>query len=380
MAKRLIGALLAAAFLTALLWFSQQRPVSDVVSGLIEADELRLGSRVGGRVAKVLVKEGQAVQAGDLLVELEPFDLRERRGQAEAALAERRAEFSRIKTGFREEEIAQGRSRLKQLQAYQEKLRSGPRPQEINAAEADVELAHADLKLATLTFNRVETLYGKQAATRDDLDEAATKLSVAQARSRSAAEHLDLLKAGTRTEELAQAEAQVEEATEALKLLERGSRPEDVQRAEASVLAAEAALQAVDQQLAELRIVATSSGTVDAIDLQPGELVPAGAPVLTLIDTSHLWVRAYVPENRLNLMENDAVEVSVDSFAGRKFAARVTFIAREAEFTPRNVQTPEERSKQVFRIKVTLQEGLDVLRPGMNADVWLRMAGSERQP
>lgn len=380
MTKRLIGALLAATVLTSLLWFSQQRPASNVVSGFIEADELRLGSRVGGRVAKVLVKEGQAVQAGDLLVELEPFDLRERRSQADAALAERRAELSRIKTGFREEEIAQGRARRKQLQAYQEKLRSGPRPQEINAAEADMELANADLKLATLTFNRVETLYGKQAATRDEFDEAATKLSVAQARSRSAAEHLDLLKAGTRTEELAQAEAQVEEATEALRLLERGSRLEDVQRAEASVLAAEAALQAVDQQLAELRIVATSAGTVDAIDLQPGELVPAGAPVLTLIDTSHLWVRAYVPENRLNLTENDAVQVSVDSFAGRKFAARVTFIAREAEFTPRNVQTPEERSKQVFRIKVTLQEGLDVLRPGMNADVWLRPAESERQP
>jgi multidrug resistance efflux pump len=111
---------------------------------------------------------------------------------------------------------------------------------------------------------------------------------------------------------------------------------------------------------------------VDAIDLRPGDLVAPNAPAAALLDKSTLWVRAYVPEAHLGHVSIDQrVSVSVDSFAGRSFAAHLTFIAQEAEFTPRNVQTPEERSKQVFRIKVTIDEGLDVLRPGMAADVLL---------
>ncbi len=100
-------------------------------------------------------------------------------------------------------------------------------------------------------------------------------------------------------------------------------------------------------------------------------MVGAGSPVLSLLDTRTLWVRAYVPESRLNVAIDEEVRVTTDSFATESFRAKVTFISRQAEFTPRNVQTPEERSKQVFRIKVTLLDGLDKLRPGMAADVWL---------
>ena len=88
------------------------------------------------------------------------------------------------------------------------------------------------------------------------------------------------------------------------------------------------------------------------------------------------WVRAYVPENHLNLKLGQAVRVTVDSFPGRTFAGRIAFVARQAEFTPGNVQTPEDRSQQVFRIKVNLIEGLDVLRPGLAADVWLESEGT----
>ena len=100
-------------------------------------------------------------------------------------------------------------------------------------------------------------------------------------------------------------------------------------------------------------------------------MAAANAPALSLMDLGNLWVRAYVPENHLNLQNGQKLSVTVDSFPGRKFAGHVSFVARQAEFTPNNVQTPEERSKQVFRVKVTLDEGLDVLRPGMAADVWL---------
>ena len=131
--------------------------------------------------------------------------------------------------------------------------------------------------------------------------------------------------------------------------------------------------------LAELKILAPVTGIIEAVELQPGDLVMSNAPVLSLMDTSHLWVRAYVPESYLHLQLGHAADISVDGFPGRRFRGKITFISRQAEFTPRNVQTPEERSKQVFRIKVTLEEGLEELRPGMAADVWLDAAGESRE-
>ena len=105
--------------------------------------------------------------------------------------------------------------------------------------------------------------------------------------------------------------------------------------------------------------------------MRPGDLVGANAPALSLLDPSRLWVRAYVPEGRLRLVIGQEVTLRVDPFPDETFRGRVSFIARDAEFTPGNVQTPEERSKQVFRIKVDLLDGFDRLRPGMSADVML---------
>lgn len=106
------------------------------------------------------------------------------------------------------------------------------------------------------------------------------------------------------------------------------------------------------------------------MELRPGDLVGAGAPVMSMFDTSELWVRSYLPAD-VHLVVGQELPVTVDGFRDERFRGEVTFIASEAEFTPMNVQTPEDRAKQVFRIKVMLREGFDRLRPGMLADVWL---------
>ena len=121
-------------------------------------------------------------------------------------------------------------------------------------------------------------------------------------------------------------------------------------------------------------IRAPVGGVVEALALRPGDLLAANAPALLLLDPSRLWVRAYVPEGRLTLTLGQEVSLQVDPFPGERFRGRVSYIAGEAEFTPGNVQTPNERSKQVFRIKVSLVDGLDRLRPGMSADVVLDSA------
>jgi multidrug resistance efflux pump len=121
----------------------------------------------------------------------------------------------------------------------------------------------------------------------------------------------------------------------------------------------------------ELQIRATVDGVVEAVELQPGDLVAANAPVLSLMDTGRLWIRAYIPQQFLGMDVGSQVRVSVDGIPDQEFAGRVTFLARQAEFTPRNVQTPEERAKQVFRAKIELVEPGPKLRPGMTVDVWL---------
>lgn len=359
------------AVLATLLWISQRRTVPAVVSGVIEADEIRLGSRVGGRVSVVHADEGQLVKRGQKLVELEPYDLIEKAAQNEQLYLQAKAEHDKLTKGYRLEEKAQAKARVAQLKAKLEELEHGPRKQEIQTAEAELAFAKAEQEFANETFERAKNLAKDSAATKQALDQAESAAASSAARVRAREEQLALLQEGTRPEQKDQVRAQVEEAEQALALVEAGYREEDVAGAYAAMQAADSARRAIQIQINELEIRAPSDGSVEAIELQPGDLVGPNVPAVSLLDLSHMWVRAYVPENRLNLQNGQKLRVSVDSFPGEEFVGTVSFVAREAEFTPSNVQTPEERIKQVFRIKVELESGLDKLRPGMAVDVWL---------
>jgi len=376
MVKRGIALVVLAAVAVALLIYGQYRTEPLKVSGFVEAYEIRIGSRIGGRVEKVLVDEGARVKQGDTLVVLEPYDLLQRRTEAEAEATARVAEYEKMAKGFRPEEIAQAKSKHDQLAADLEKLQNGPRKQEIEAAQADVRLAEAQLAFAREKLARTERLVAQNAATQEELDQERTSFRVAQATLDARQQNLALLLAGTRPEEIAAGTAQLEAARQAWQLERNGYRDEDVAQAKAALESAQAALSAIDEQIQELTITAPLDAVVEAVDLRPGDMVTANAPVLSLTDTSRLWVRVYVPENHLDLSLGQKVWVTIDSYPGCRFGGHITFIARQGEFTPSNVQTPEERSKQVFRVRVTLDEGLEELRPGMSADVWLEGASN----
>lgn len=372
--KRLLLIIPLAAVLLAALWWSQHRTTPFFVSGYIESHQIRVGSRIGGRVRTVHVTEGQSVRHGDALLELEPYDLRERLTEAEAALAARLATLEKLRAGPRTEEIERARAARDRGRALLDKLLAGPRPQEIEIGQAALALADAVVYKAQRDFDRVRKLFDEGRAAEEEMDEATRALAVAQAQADQARSELALLQEGTRAEDIAEARSQLAEAEQALAELEAGTRPEDITEAEALVAAARAAVAVIQRQVEELTVVAPVACIVEAVDLRPGDLIAPSAPVIALSDPSELWVRAHVPENHLDIELDQTVSVRVDSFPGRRFAGHVSFIAREAEFTPANVQTPEERSKQVFRIKVTLDEGGDVLRPGMSADVFLEPA------
>lgn len=364
--------------LVGLVAFSNWNPVPARVSGFIEADEIRLGSRVGGRVARVFAQEGEPVEPGMVIVELEPFDLLERQKELQLELAAREAEYQKFIAGYREEEIGQAKAKLDQLQARLDLLRTGPRIQEIEAAKGRYAMAQAEKKLADENYERLYKLTQSNASTQQELDAATEGLEAANANLSVRQQELALLEAGSREEEIREAAARVEEARQALQLMQRGYRSEEVAQAKAARDAAQATLDALQRQLDELTIKSPTHGTIEALDLQPGDIVPPNAPVVSILDRSDLWVRAYIPQNRVGAKVGQAVRVSVDSFPDVSFDGEITFVSRQSEFTPSNVQTPEERSKQVFRVKIRVKSDQDLLRPGMMADVWLDQMGERK--
>lgn len=370
MMKRLLLLTTLAIIAVAALALSQRRGGPPTVSGIIEAHDIRLGSRVGGRVKEVRVEEGQVVAPGEVLVVLEPYDLFEHRAAAQAELAAAQARLERLQAGFRAEEKEQARATRDRFKAVLEKLRAGPRELEKQQLRDKLTAAKADLAKAEFDYQKIRKLDAEGKAALDELIEKTRALDVAKAHAAQADDELKLAEEGTRKEDIAEAEAQLAGAEAALQLAQNGARPEDVAEAGANVAAAAANSAAIERQIAELQITAPSAGSVEAIELRPGDLIPANAPIVTLLDTSMLWVRAYIPE-RTRLAVGSELDVHVDALGERTLKGRVSFIAREAEFTPSNVQTPEERSKQVFRIKVELRDEKHELRPGMSADVIL---------
>lgn len=365
----MIFAVIAAAVVV-WLYVQQSRPVAFVVSGFVEADDVRVGSRVGGRVASVAVNEGDRVHAGATLFTLDMFDWQQRLAQAQAMLASAVADHARLSAGYRPEEVSQTRARRDRAAATLEKLNTGPRAREIEIARERLKVAEANLELAQSEFDRVKGLREEASAAKVEYDQAVRGLKRSQAESAAAKQELALLEEGTRIEELAEARAVLAEAEAGLKLIEEGFRVEDVTRAAAQVDASRAEVAAIETQMKELSVTSPCDCVVESIRLRPGDLVSANAPAVSLLDTSRLWVRSYVPEARLGEVRlGQEVPVRVDGFETRRFRGRVGFLASEGEFTPRNIQTPEERGKQVFRVKVTIEEGAGELRVGMGADV-----------
>lgn len=217
MIQRIAIGFVAIALLLGLLVYSQMRVEPLKVSGYVEADEIRLGSRVGGRVKAVHCQEGQTVTAGTLLLELEEFDLLAKKAEATAQVAASEAELARMKNGFRTEEIAQAQARVERLTAKHKMLVDGPRVEEINAARARRDLAIAQVERAKLTYARLIDLFNQEtgSVSRDEVDRSTEEVKVTEQNQRVREEELRLLEEGTRAEEITAAGAELKEAEEA---------------------------------------------------------------------------------------------------------------------------------------------------------------------
>lgn len=368
----IVVAVLALVAIAAAWSYMRGRGSSDrlVLSGTIEADEIHVGSKIGGRIAEVLVREGQVVKQGQPIIRFESFDLDAKRADAVAAVDAAEANLQKTLTFSRPEEIAEARAQAEAARMTLEMARNGPRKQEIDAARAEVDGANADYEVARLSLDRIERLSASGVASRQDYDNARASFDRAAARRETARQRLDLLLAGTRREEVARAEREYQRAAARRALVERGARKEDIQAAQAQLNRARASLQQIDTQLSELEVKSPADAFVEVFRLRPGDLINPNSPVATLVETDRLWVRVYVPEPELgHLQLEKEVSVSVDTFPDERFTGRVEHIASRGEFTPRNVQTREERTHQVFAVRVRLDNSAQRLRAGMAADV-----------
>lgn len=337
-------------------------------SGTVEAHTISAGSRAGGRVAKVLVKEGARVAAGEPLVELEPGDWPAQLLQAQAQEASAQAVLDKLKKGARPEELEQAKARNLAAQAALQQARAGARPEQVQAAEARLVAAEIAVQKAKSDAEREHQLDRAGAATRANLENADLALNQANAQRDALKNQLEELTHGSRREEVAQAAARTMEQSASLKLVAAGTREEDLRVADAAVSAAHGRVQQIQVMLDELTIRAPLAARVEALDLRPGDILPPNATAAVLLEEKELFVRIYVPETLLGRLHvGQSVPISVDSFPGREFKGVVKHINDVGEYSPRNLQTADERADQVFASRVELQEGFDQLRAGMAA-------------
>ena len=337
-------------------------------AGTVEARDVTVGSRTGGRIAKINVQEGDHVNAGQVLIELEPGDLTAQRAIADAQLAQMQAAYEKLKKGARPEEIAQANARAAQANASLAETRHGSRAEDIATGEARVAQFKAEYDKALLDAGRSHSLLAKGAIAKAEADTSDTNLEAARAQLDAQQRGLDELRAGARVEEKQQATARAQEADAAAKLVLAGARVEDLQAGEAEVAAAKARVEQLDVMIGELIIRAPNAARVEALDLRPGDILAPNAPAAVLLEDGQLYVRIYVPETEIgHIKVGDSVPISVDSFGSRTFEGKVEHIDEKGQYSPRNLQTADERADQVFAARIGLVEGKDQLRAGMSA-------------
>lgn len=347
--------------------------------GTVEIQEVRLGPRVEGRVASVDVAEGEIVAPGRAIVTLEAPELRQRLDQARAALAAAEAARDRVVNGPRPEEIAAARAEVAAAAARLDRLRAGARREEIARARSELESAEADLKVTLEDWSRITDLVRRGFSTDSEYREAVGVKDRLEGRVRAARAALDLLLAGSRPEEIAEAEALHQQAVAQLDLLLAGSRAEDIAEARARVAQAGAAVREAETHLAEAVVSAPERAVVEVVGVRPGDVVQAGQPIVRVLRAEDLWVKVFVPETELGKLRlNQAVDVVTDSYPDRTFRGEVVQVASISEFTPRNVQSADERRHQVFAVKVRVDDPQGVFKSGMAADVIVPLQDAPR--
>lgn len=308
-------------------------------TGYVEATDVRVAPEVGGRVLEVSVAEGDRVTAGAVLARLDTRDIELSLQRTTAERRQADAQLRLLLAGARAEDIRQASAQLQ-------------------SAQADVKAAQAELDAATGDVERFESLLRANAGSVKQRDDAVTRRDVAAARVRAAQER-------------------ARGAADALARLRAGSRPQEIEAARARVAAVDAQVASLQKNIADAVVKAPVGGVITSKLVDSGELIAPGVPIVVLTDLDHAWANVYVDEPLVPQLKIGQPAVLITDI-GQRLEGTITFISPRAEFTPRNVQTAEERSKLVYRIKVSADNRSGVLKPGMPVEAELSATPSSQ--
>jgi HlyD family secretion protein len=371
----LLLAVIAAGAAAAYVW-DRTRRASGVMrlSGNIEVTDAEVSFKIPGRVERRVVDEGWPIKKGDAVAYLDDRDLKVqveiRRAElrlAEAAEKELRAS--------RPEEIEAAKAAWERARATWEDLKAGSREQDKAAAEAAYEQARAEFQRMETEFGRATRLREQKIISQEDFDRAESSFKVSREQLRQASEKLSLAKAGFRENQIIAADFARQQAEWEYKLVEAGPRREKHDQAMAKRDQALENLRLAELQLEYATLKSPLTGMILSKNIEDGEYVSPGTPVVTVGDLEHVWLRAYISQSDEGRVHpGQKARVTTDTYPDEVYWGHVSFVASEAEFTPKTVQTPKERVKLVYRIKIDVDENPNLrLLPGMPADAEIVM-------
>ncbi len=373
-----VGAVAAGAW----YWRTQNADASTriLVSGNLELTEVDIAFKTAGRLVELAVDEGAAVKKGALIGRIDPKQTAEAGKRDEAAVAGAESQLRQLETAIAyqratiEGEVALRAAEARAAKANLDDLLAGSRQQEIEQTEA----AAADLKLqhewARREWDRAQKLYKDEDISFAQYDQAQTRFAQSRQQLAQAEQRLALVKEGPRAKTIEAARAQLARAEAAQRLaeanrieLKRKEQELETRRAEIARAKAQAAISAA--QLEDTVVYAPMDGVVLSKSVEPGEILAAGTPVVGLGDLAKPWLRAYIGERDLGRVKlGQKVKLTTDSYPGKTYEGRVSFIASQAEFTPKQIQTKEERIKLVYRIKIEVDNPAQELKNNMPVD------------
>jgi HlyD family secretion protein len=364
-------------------WWRSEHPVYKdrlLVSGNLELTQIDVSFKLTGRLTERKVDEGQWVKKGDFIARLDPLQLEQQKAKDQASVASAVSNYQQLETSIAyqratlESDVAARRAELNLAQAKLDTLLNGNRRQDIQTAEAAVTDAKAQLEFARQDYARAQTLFKNEDISRQQFDQARMKLDSGGAIVKQAEERLSLMKEGARPEDIAAARAEVARAAAAVKNAEANRieiqrKEQELGARKAEIDKSRAQVGISDSQLSDTTVYAPIAGVVLVKSAEPGEVLAAGTSVLTIGDLDHPWLRAYINETDLGRVKiGQPVKLTTDSFPGKVYSGHISYIASDAEFTPKQIQTKEERVKLVYRIKIEVENSSHELKNNMPVD------------
>jgi HlyD family secretion protein len=384
MKKGILIVLLLAALATAgVLTYRGLHPqVTDriLVSGNIELTQVDIAFKTSGRLIERDVDEGAAVEKGMVIARLDREQLLHQRDTALAALQTAEAQLAESGSALNwqratmQADLQLKNADLSAAQSQLLQLKNGARPQELEQATAAVRAAQAQYDQAKKDWERAQTLLKDDDISTQQHDASHTRFEASEATLRQAKEQLAMVKEGPRSETIETASAQVNKARAAVQMGEANSietkrREQDLVARRGDIERARAQIALIDTQLADTIAVSPINGMVLVKAADVGEVLAPGTSVVTVGDIDHPWLRAYIKEQDLGKVKLGVkAKVTTDSYPGKVYDGRVSFISSEAEFTPKQIQTTEERVKLVYRIKIEIDNTRHELKSNMPAD------------